>query len=99
MPEPIHSPVTVAKLGYVGYETPDVDRLVEYYTKTLDFVLVERGPEQAFLTTDFSHHSVVIERSAAAQARSFVGFAIREDLDTAERRLREAGYGVERRRD
>jgi catechol 2,3-dioxygenase-like lactoylglutathione lyase family enzyme len=99
MPEPIHSPVTVAKLGYVGYETPDVDRLVEYYTKTLDFVLVERGPQQAFLTTDFSHHSVVIERSAAARARSFVGFAIREDLDAAERRLREAGYGVERRCD
>lgn len=99
MTVPRQSPVTVARLGYVGFETPDVGRLAEYYTKTLGFVLVEKNAEQAFLTTDFSHHSVVVERSATAQARSFVGFAVQEDLDTAERRLRAAGYAVERRHD
>ena len=33
--------IRVSKLGYVGFETPDVERLVEYYTTVLDFVLVE----------------------------------------------------------
>ncbi len=48
-----NSPVTVSKLGYVGFETPDVERLVDYYTQTLDFVLVEGSSEGAFLTTTF----------------------------------------------
>jgi catechol-2,3-dioxygenase len=95
MPAPVHT----AKLGYVGFETPDVDRLVEYYTKTLDFVLVEKHADQAFLTTDADHHSVVIEKSTNARARSFVGFSIHDDLDTAERRLRDAGLSVQRRSD
>ncbi|MGW3149512.1 VOC family protein [Streptomyces sp. NPDC001177] len=93
------SSVTVSKIGYVGFQTQDVDRLVDYYTKTLDFVLVEGGSEQAFLTTNFDHHSVVIERAPAKQARSFVGYELWDDLDAAERRLRAAGCAVERRSD
>ena len=52
--------VRVSKLGYVQFSTPDVDRLVDYYTKVLDFELVEQAPQGAFLTTGFDHHSVVI---------------------------------------
>ena len=52
--------VNVSKLGYVQFTTPDVDRLVDYYTKVLDFELVEQAPQGAFLTTGFDHHSVVI---------------------------------------
>ncbi len=55
-PEPA---VRVSKLGYVQFTTPDVDRLVDYYTKVLDFQLVEQAPAGAFLTTGFDHHSVV----------------------------------------
>jgi catechol-2,3-dioxygenase len=93
------SPVTVSKLGYVGFETSDVDRMVEYYTKTLDFTLVERDTDRAFLTTTLDHHSIVIEKAPAKQARSFVGFELHEDLDSAERRLRAQGLPVERRGD
>ncbi len=41
------SAVRVSKLGYVGFETPDVARMVEYYTKVLDFQLVDSSPEGA----------------------------------------------------
>lgn len=99
MAEQAESPVTVSKIGYVGFETPDVGRLVEYYTRTLDFVLVEGDSDQAFLTTTIDHHCVVIERAAGKLGRSFVGFEVREDLGTAERRLRAKGYPVERRSD
>jgi len=94
-----NSPVTVSKLGYVGFETPDVERLVDYYTQTLDFVLVEGSSEGAFLTTTFDHHAVVIEKAPDKRARSFVGFEIWEDLDNAERRLHGQGYAVQRRSD
>lgn len=93
------SPVTVSKIGYVGFETPDVDRLVDYYTNTLDFALVDSDTNRAFLTTTFDHHCVVIEKAPDALGRSFVGFQVQEDLGTAEQRLRAQGYAVDRRSD
>jgi catechol 2,3-dioxygenase-like lactoylglutathione lyase family enzyme len=91
--------VRVSKLGYVGFETPDLDRLIDYYTNTLDFELVERDTQRAFLTTTFDHHSVVLETAPNQQARSFVGFQIDAEIADAQRRLAAAGYQVERRSD
>jgi catechol-2,3-dioxygenase len=93
------SAVRVNKLGYVAFETQDVDRLVEYYTKILDFTLVDKSSQGAFLTTGFDHHCVVITRSETAKGRTAAGYEIAEPLDDAHRRLREAGYEVERRSD
>ena len=92
------SAVQVSKLGYVGFSTPDVDRLVDYYTTVLDFELVERSADQAFLTTGSDHHCVVLDRGEA-RARSVVGYQIWLPLTDAARRLRDAGYRVERRSD
>lgn len=92
------SAVRVSKLGYVGFETPDLDRMVEYYTKVLDFQLVEQSSQGAFLATGFDHHCVVLTKGDP-KARVAVGYEIWEELDSAERRLRDAGYEVERRSD
>ena len=91
--------VRVSKLGYVGFETPDVQRLVEYYTKVLDLHLVAADVHGAFLTTGVDHHCVVVTRSETGRARSVVGYEVWEDLDDAQRRLEEAGYATERRSD
>ncbi|MGI8415480.1 MAG: VOC family protein [Nakamurella sp.] len=92
--------IRVSKLGYIGFETPDVDRLVDYYTTVLDFAVVERSPEGAFLTTGADHHCVVITKAdATAKARACVGYEIAEPLADAERRLSDAGYDVQRRSD
>jgi len=90
--------VTVSKLGYVALETPDIDAMVNYYTNILDFALVEQTNDEAFLTTTFDHHSVVIRRGKT-KARTVVGYEIWEDLADAERRLRDTGFAVERRSD
>ena len=82
--------VNVSKLGYVGFETPDVDRLVEYYTRVLDFVLVEGDDRGAFLTTGSDHHCVVVTKGDT-KARQVVGYELWEDLDSAEQRLKDAG--------
>jgi catechol 2,3-dioxygenase-like lactoylglutathione lyase family enzyme len=92
------SVIRVSKLGYVGFETPDVERLTEYYTQVLDFSLVERSTDGAFLTTGVDHHCVVLTRGGG-KARSVVGYEVWEDLDSAQRRLDEAGYRTERRTD
>jgi catechol 2,3-dioxygenase-like lactoylglutathione lyase family enzyme len=61
-PAGTESVVNVSKLGYVGFETPDVDRMVSYYTTVLDFTLVDQSPQGAFLTTGFDHHCIVITK-------------------------------------
>ena len=45
------------RLNHVAISVPDVDKAVEYYTKVLDFSLVEQSAHGAFLTTTFDHHS------------------------------------------
>jgi len=92
-----NTPATVSKLGYVEFRTQDMDRLIEYYTNVLEFVLVDRGATEAYLTPDFEHHAVVIRQAEETQARSAVGYQIRESVGDAERRLRAAGYEVDRR--
>lgn len=91
--------VRVAKLGYVGFRTPDVARLLEYYTTVLDFQMVEDSPSQAFLTTGFDHHCVVIDKAETATGRTFVGYEIHGSLDDAAKRLGDRGYATERRSD
>lgn len=92
------TPVNVSKIGYVTFDTPELDRLVDHYTAVLDFTVVERTSDTVYLTPSFDHHAVVLRRGEA-RARTNVGFEIFEDLGDAERRLRDAGYIVERRSD
>lgn len=87
----------VARLGHVTFETPDVARLTEYYTKVLGFALVEENPRQVFLTTGADrHHCVVIEKAEVARGRTIVGYEIAESVADAHRRLRGAGIEAER---
>jgi catechol 2,3-dioxygenase-like lactoylglutathione lyase family enzyme len=91
--------VQVSKLGYVALRTPDLDAMVDYYTDALQFALVERSSEAAYLTTGYDHHCVVIEQAPEASIRTRVGFQVTGSLDTAEKALRNAGIGTERRSD
>lgn len=88
----------VSKLGYVEFTTPDPDRLVDYYATVLGFHVEERSPDEAYLTTDFDHHSVVVRKGGTA-ARSTVGYRLTGSLDDAHKRLAGAGLEVSRRSD
>lgn len=89
----------VSKLGYLTFETPDVDRMVWYYTTVLDFKVVEQAPDYAYLTTGVDHHCVVLTKAETARARASVGYEVAGSLGDAYRRLADAGYEVTRRSD
>ncbi|WP_240645789.1 VOC family protein [Georgenia sp. SYP-B2076] len=91
--------VQVGRLGYVSFTTPDVDRLKEYYTKTLGFALVEESPDLVFLTTGSDHHCVVIEKADVASGRQSIGYEIAGSLSDARRRLSAIGLESELRSD
>jgi catechol 2,3-dioxygenase-like lactoylglutathione lyase family enzyme len=89
---------SVSKLGYVEFTTPDLDRLIEYYTEALCFELVDRTADQAFLTTGFDHHCVVLNRGESG-GRTTVGYEVADSLNNAQKRITAAGYEVSRRSD
>ena len=93
------SPVRVSRLGYVSFDTPDVERLTEHYTKVLGFVAVDESPSQVFVTTGSDHHCVIINKAEVARGRSIIGYEIKEDMASAQRRLAAAGLKAERRSD
>ena len=64
----------------------------------LDFALVERTADEAFLSTTFEHHEIVI-RHGGPTARSFAGYQLSDDLADAQRRLKDAGVIAELRSD
>jgi len=91
-------PAPVAKIGYIVIETIDVDRMVDHYTRVLDFSLVERTNDEAFLATGFDHHSVAV-RKGEGGARAAVGYQVKGSIADAYARLQRAGCEVERRSD
>jgi catechol 2,3-dioxygenase-like lactoylglutathione lyase family enzyme len=70
----------VARLAYVEFETPDIDRLVEYYTKVMGLRLMEHAPDVAFLSATIDHHTVALRRGAAPKCTRF-GMQLSEALD------------------
>ncbi|WP_237737178.1 VOC family protein [Rhodococcus sp. 21391] len=74
-PSAVEPAAPVSKLGYVTFDTPDVERMVWYYTQVLDFETVEQSADAAFLTTGADHHCVVIKKGQK-KARSAVGYEV-----------------------
>ncbi|MBF4571869.1 VOC family protein [Herbiconiux sp. VKM Ac-1786] len=93
------STVRVNTIGYVAFDTPDVERLTEYYTSALGFTLVDGDGRSAYLSADGSNHAVVLNQADEARARARVGYRVDGSLDDAATRLTRAGYQVERRTD
>lgn len=92
------TPVATSKLGYVAVRTRDLDQMVDYYTDILQFEVVERDSQAAYLTTGPDHHCVALELGEP-HGRARVGLEIHGSLDDAEAALREHGVDVERRID
>ena len=89
--------IRVKKIAHATYETPDLDRQVEYYTDILGLNLIARDHDAAYLASTLDHHSVVLRRGGAAQCVR-LGFQIGpdDDLDAFEKQT--AAHGVKTRR-
>lgn len=90
--------IAVTKISHACYETPDLDRLADYYTGILGLSLADRTADAAFLASTVDHHSVVLHHGAAARC-SRLGFQLAPDSDIAECAARLARDGVEARQE
>ena len=91
----------IAKLGYAGFNTPDVEAMLAYYTNVLGFTLVERSGDGAvYLRNVLDHHTLVLY-PAKEQGLRHIGFQLGggQTLQDAATQLRNQGIAVESQSD
>lgn len=89
--------VQVVKLGYTGFNTPDVEALLAYYTEVIGLTLVERGGDgSAYLRSSVDHHAIALY-PASTESLLHVGLQIsgNQSLRDAARQLSELGIKAE----
>jgi len=88
--------IKVRKIAHATYETPDLDRQIEYYTEILGLTLVGKEKDTAFLASTIDHHSVVLRKGDARCSR--LGFQIGPDDDLKEFEKQTAAHGIKTQR-
>ena len=56
--------IGVKKIAHATYETPDLDKQIEYYTDILGLNLIAKEKDAAYLASTIDHHSVVLRKGA-----------------------------------
>src|SRR3974377_184019 len=81
--------IQVTRIGHATFETPDIERQIDYFTDIVGLVLAERQNGRAFLATKVGDLAVTLEQGGAAkcvgisfQAAAATDFAdLRRDLE------------------
>jgi catechol 2,3-dioxygenase-like lactoylglutathione lyase family enzyme len=84
--------IKVKRIGHATFETPDLDRHVDYYRRVVGLVPVDREPRRACLASPLGQLAIVLEAGAMARCKR-LAFEVGRDLDADAllRRLAEAG--------
>lgn len=92
--------INVKRIGHATFETPDLDRQIDYYTEILGLVLAEKENGRAYLATKLGDLVVQLERGAEPRcARISFQVAPETDLDEIRRGLEAEGVRAEPRND
>ncbi len=51
--------IGVKKISHASYETPDLERQIDYYTNILGLSLIARERDAVYLASTIEHHSVI----------------------------------------
>jgi catechol 2,3-dioxygenase-like lactoylglutathione lyase family enzyme len=59
--------ITTRRIGHATFETPDVERQIDYYVNIFGLTLTEREKDRAFLSTRLGQQVVVLEQGQHAR--------------------------------
>jgi catechol 2,3-dioxygenase-like lactoylglutathione lyase family enzyme len=59
--------IKTTRIGHASFETPDLERQIDYYTNIFGLTLTEREKNRAFLSTRLGQQVVVLERGDHAR--------------------------------
>ena len=60
------SMVQVKRLGHATFKTPDLERIVDYWTRIIGLTLVDKDKNHAFLATKYGEEAVAVETGDGA---------------------------------
>src|SRR5689334_12984664 len=88
------------RIGHATFETPDVERLVDYYTGTIGLVLAEREKDRAFLATKTGQLAIQVNKGETERCLK-LSFEVAPDSDfgALARELEKDGVKSELRND
>jgi catechol-2,3-dioxygenase len=91
--------ISVRRIAHASFETPDVDKLTEYYTDVIGFTLADRDKDAVYLS-GILNHAVAIRRGSEAKcARIAFQIAPEDDLGAFEKQIAAHGIKTQRKRD
>jgi catechol 2,3-dioxygenase-like lactoylglutathione lyase family enzyme len=92
--------IGVKKIAHATYETPDLDRQIEYYTDILGLNLIAKERDAAYLASTIDHHSVVLRQGSQSKCIR-LGFQLGpdDDLDAFEKQTAAHGIKTARKKD
>jgi catechol 2,3-dioxygenase-like lactoylglutathione lyase family enzyme len=90
----------VKRAGHSTLITPDIDRMLDYFTGIVGLSLVTREKHRAILATKSGMEAIVLEHGSAVEApRLSFQIAPESDLGEVASRLKKAGVKTQRRSD
>lgn len=86
--------IKARRIGHVTFETPDIDRQIEYFTQVVGLVLAGRDGSSAYLTTRVGQLAVQLDQGAVARCTR-TSFEVAPGLEPAEIQKRLAASGID----
>lgn len=92
--------IQARRIGHATFETPDLDRAVDYYTSIAGLVLTSKEKDRAFLASKVGQLVVVVERGETARCTKLsFEVAPNADFNDMRRELERMGIGSDIRND
>ena len=60
--------IGIKRIGHATFETPDVERQIDYYTGVVGLVLLEREKDRALFVSRLGDLSVILQRAAGCRS-------------------------------
>ena len=86
------------RIGHATFETPDLERMIDYYTRTMGLVAAERDKNRVFLTTPLGVIAIELNKGKCERCTA-LSFEVAPNSDFGEmaRELSEEGIKSELR--
>ena len=88
--------IPVRRIAHASFETPDVERLTDYYVNVMGLSLADRDKDAIYLASVLEH--AVVLRKGPAPKCVRIGFQIAPDADLGDFEKQIAGHGIKTQR-
>src|SRR5271163_366950 len=85
--------IKAKRIGHATFETPDLDRQVEYYQEIVGLALASREADRACLASPLGQLAIVLEKGAR-QRCTRLSFEVARDLEAEDLTRGLAGLGL-----